>query len=185
MRQLALDMASRLRGDYGGFPGIRFGVEERGRGINGDGLHAPIPLDKRQIQIGVGEWHPFGKELQTMFEGEAEDGELSEGFKFFSLDDWGRRSDGEEWRSPQTPLPTGSLSEAVFATGEKAGLTRGEKNRKLDSIAEEKGRELAYALSQRMRSVEYPHAHPEVPIAKFMEAYKPAPSITTKAVPQE
>ncbi|GJE93560.1 hypothetical protein PsYK624_097190 [Phanerochaete sordida] len=155
MRQLALDIARRLRGDFGGFPGIRFSPSDRGRTLGGEGLEAPIPSDKRTVLIGVAGWDSRGEELREVTEQEIAELELDEGFNVFSLDQWGRRMDGVEWRRPQAPITTKALSRAL--DNELEGLSPRERKLKTLEITEREGRKIAFALSQKNRNVHYPH----------------------------
>ncbi|KAI0696956.1 hypothetical protein C8T65DRAFT_615026, partial [Cerioporus squamosus] len=56
MQALTRAVARRLMGAQGGFVGIRFKAEEKGRGMGGEGLADPIPREKRVVKVGVGEW---------------------------------------------------------------------------------------------------------------------------------
>ena len=154
MRQLVVDIGRRLRGDFGGFPGLRFGPSDRGRTIDGEGLEAPIPADKRVIHVGVGEWHRDGQSLREILKEEIGELDLGEGFNIFGLDERGKRSDGVEWSHPQAPVTTKKLSDMLGA--EYRNLAPHLRKKKLEEIAEEKGRQIAFALSQRNRRVDYP-----------------------------
>lgn len=102
MTSLSVQTAQLLAGARGGFIGIRFGTQDRGRGIGGEGFEAPLPKEKRTIKIGVGNWYPRAAEVKEAFSEDAKThvGEVGVGledigetFDIAGLDDHGRRID--------------------------------------------------------------------------------------------
>ncbi|KAK0444988.1 uncharacterized protein EV420DRAFT_1572846 [Desarmillaria tabescens] len=73
MEDLAVEMSQLLAGARGGLVGIRFSPEERGRGLNGEGLDAPIPWEKRVIGVGIGSWYERAEELKETYRIEGEE----------------------------------------------------------------------------------------------------------------
>jgi len=102
MENLTVQIAELLAGARGGFIGIRFGTKERGRGIRGQGLEAPIAKENRTIKIGVGNWYRHAAEVKEAFRedaithiGEVGVGldDIGETFEIIGLDDHGKRID--------------------------------------------------------------------------------------------
>lgn len=102
MQDLAVAMAQELSGARGGFVGIRFSPDERGRGVDGEGLDKALDWNKRVIGVGIGNWFSRAQELKEGFKMDADEAVVtpytSEGvqldsgpFKMYGLDDWGRR----------------------------------------------------------------------------------------------
>ncbi|PCH34707.1 hypothetical protein WOLCODRAFT_27403 [Wolfiporia cocos MD-104 SS10] len=104
MHQLAIDTACLLNGHRGGFIGIRFDRAQRGRGIGGEGLADPIPMEKRRVSVGVGEWYRRADEVKEQFAEAAEEKDVAETVEVFGLDDWGQRTDGKSWPPPPPPI---------------------------------------------------------------------------------
>ncbi|EKM51200.1 uncharacterized protein PHACADRAFT_263219 [Phanerochaete carnosa HHB-10118-sp] len=175
MRQVIVDIGRRLHGDFGGFPGIRFSPSDRGRTLEGEGLEAPIPLEKRLIHVGVGDWHRNGEQLREVLKEEVDELGLSDGFNIFGLDKWGKRSDGVEWARPQAPIASKALSKVIDV--DLAKLSPRERKLKLQEITEREGRKIAYALSQKSRKVSYPAGHEQASMDDFDEVIVP-PSAT-------
>ncbi|CAE6393127.1 unnamed protein product [Rhizoctonia solani] len=90
MRELTVEIARRLEGYYGGFIGIRFNKDDKGRAIRGERLEQPLPDPLRVIQVGLGGWYEIEKEME-LWRLEAMDGGVDIDIK--ALDDWGRRLD--------------------------------------------------------------------------------------------
>lgn len=155
MRSLALEIAKRLRGDFGGFPGIRFETGQRGRGINGEGLDAPIPFEKRVVQIGVGEWHKWGKSLQELIKDEVQENELEDGVRVFGIDEWGKRTDGVEWKQPNVKIAARNAFNQFMASPEMQNLTNREKEARLEAYLREHGRDVATQMTQASAGVTY------------------------------
>jgi hypothetical protein len=148
MQGLAVAMAQGLSGARGGFVGIRFSSEERGRGVDGEGLDKALDSDKRVIGVGIGNWFPRAQELKEGFKMDADEqivtpytsqGMQAEGgpFKMYGLDDWGRRicdETGKELAYPPKPgkSTTTTLEEV------QAELDAMEQD-KLDAHAEKEG----------------------------------------------
>ncbi|CCM02340.1 uncharacterized protein FIBRA_04433 [Fibroporia radiculosa] len=105
MHGLAMDMGRLLNGERGGFLGIRFSPEQRGRAIDGEGMSDPIQMDKRMIQVGVGEWYARVEEVKEQFSEGARDAEVAEAVRVFGLDEHGQRTDDGAWPSRPEPYP--------------------------------------------------------------------------------
>jgi hypothetical protein len=117
MQGLSLDVAQLLAGAKGGLLGARFGPEERGRGVDGEGFGELLQHDKRVIGVGIGNWFERATEVKEAFKADGVEmvGKMcgigkSEGepFKVYGLDDWGKRIDdetGEEIPYEQSKLP--------------------------------------------------------------------------------
>ncbi|KIM87737.1 hypothetical protein PILCRDRAFT_814444 [Piloderma croceum F 1598] len=123
MEELTVQIAQLLAGARGGFIGIRFGIQEKGRGIGGEGLEAPLPKEKRTIKVGVGKWYRRAEEVKEAFRedaitrvGEVGVGleDIGETFEISGLDDHGRRIDdktGEVIPWPKSkPLETSEFT---------------------------------------------------------------------------
>lgn len=108
MHGLSVQMAQLLTGARGGFIGIRFNINELGRGINGEGLEKPIDWDKRVLRIGVGNWYEYAETVKEEFRSSAEeevdkiyrtgaDGKEDDkgAFEVYGLDDHGKRISDE------------------------------------------------------------------------------------------
>lgn len=106
MQELCTNIAQILAGARGGPVGIRFAVDEPGRGIGGKELESPIPYEKRVLQIGVANWYDrasltksefkaLGKEqVADLYEFD-EEGRKKGPFVVYGLDEKGRRIDDE------------------------------------------------------------------------------------------
>ncbi|CAE6476793.1 unnamed protein product [Rhizoctonia solani] len=90
MRELTIEIARRLEGYYGGFIGIRFNKDDKGRAICGERLEQPLPDPLRVIQVGLGGWYELEKEME-LWKLEAMDGGVDIDIK--AMDDWGRKLD--------------------------------------------------------------------------------------------
>ncbi|KAF8835602.1 hypothetical protein BDN67DRAFT_975097 [Paxillus ammoniavirescens] len=113
MQGLSVDVAQLLAGARGGLLGARFGPEERGRGVDGEGFGEPVEYEKRVVGVGVGNWLGRAGEIKEAFRADGIErvGEvLGEGagegetFRVYGLDDWGKRIDdvtGEEMPYPE------------------------------------------------------------------------------------
>jgi hypothetical protein len=102
MESLAVQVAQRLAGAYGGFIGIRFSINDRGRAIGGEGLEAPLPKEQRTIKVAVGNWYRRANEVKEAFRQDAINQvgqvgvglpDIGETFEIAGLDDFGRRID--------------------------------------------------------------------------------------------
>jgi hypothetical protein len=102
MESLTVQIAQLLAGARGGFIGIRFNTQDRGRGIGGQGFEAPLPKENRTIKIGVGNWFRRAGEVKEAFREDAitQVGDVGVGledigdtFEVAGLDDFGRRID--------------------------------------------------------------------------------------------
>ncbi|CAE6447658.1 unnamed protein product [Rhizoctonia solani] len=90
MRELTIEIARRLEGYYGGFIGIRFDKNDRGRAIRGERLEQQLPDPLRVIRVGLGEWYALEKEME-LWKLEAMDAGVEIDVK--PMDDWGRKLD--------------------------------------------------------------------------------------------
>ena len=147
MQGLAVAMAQGLSGARGGFVGIRFSPDERGRGVDGEGLDKALDSDKRIIGVGIGNWFHRAQELKEGFKMDAEEQVVtpytSQGtqvdsgpFKLYGLDDWGRRISDETGKELAYPPPSNSTSttlEEVQAEVDAIGQD------KFHALAEKKG----------------------------------------------
>lgn len=148
MQSLAVSMAQLLSGARGGFVGIRFSPDERGRGVDGEGLDKALDADKRVIGVGIGNWFPRAQELKEGFKMDADEQittpytshgkQVDSGpFKVYGLDQWGRRicdETGNELAYPPRPeKPTVTTLEEVQAELDAR------KQDKLDTFAERDG----------------------------------------------
>lgn len=118
MEDLTVRMAELLSGARGGFIGIRFNTQDRGRGIGGEGLEKPLPKESRTIKIGVGNWYKRAEEVKEAFKLDAIErvgqigvglNDIGETFDVSGLDDHGRRVDDKTgeiipWREAK-PMP--------------------------------------------------------------------------------
>jgi hypothetical protein len=132
MEDLTVQIAQLLAGARGGFIGIRFGTQEKGRGIGGEGLEAPLSKDKRTIKVGVGNWYHRAEEVKEAFRedaitrvGEVGVGleDIGETFEISGLDDHGRRIDDKTgevipWRKSK-PLETAEFTKEYQLHGKK------------------------------------------------------------------
>ena len=109
MSQLAIDLAKVMAGERGGLIGARFSPEERGRGIDGENFNDHVPLDKRSVKIGVGEWYPFADEVKEAFKLDAQNAEVEDSVSIFGLDERGQRTDGVEWPKADSVAKIGAL----------------------------------------------------------------------------
>ncbi|CAE6393280.1 unnamed protein product [Rhizoctonia solani] len=89
MRELTIEIARRLEGYHGGFIGIRFGKDDRGRAIRGERLGEPLPDPLRVVRVGLG-WYELEKELE-LWRLEAMDAGVDIDVR--PMDDWGRKLD--------------------------------------------------------------------------------------------
>ncbi|KDQ57931.1 hypothetical protein JAAARDRAFT_78424 [Jaapia argillacea MUCL 33604] len=160
MQFLAVEMAKILHGQRGGMLGIRFNTEEPGRGIDGYGFEDPIPIEKRMIQIGLGNWYHLKDEVAEAFVEDSKD--TDGGLKVFSLDDFGNRTNevGEQvpWRENEQiqmhEIPQESPED------EFAGLPYNERRRRMkihkQELANRYAHEMALNMAQSHRSVVSP-----------------------------
>ncbi|CAE6536449.1 unnamed protein product [Rhizoctonia solani] len=110
MRELTIEIARRLEGYYGGFVGIRFGKDDRGRAIRGERLEQPLPDPLRVIRVGLGEWYELEQEME-LWKLEAMDAGVEIEVK--PMDEWGRRVD-----ESGVVLPGQEIAEGVELDGE-------------------------------------------------------------------
>lgn len=88
IRSLTIELARRLEGYQGGFIGIRFNHEDRGRCIRGERLREPLPDPLRVIRVGVANWYQFEREKE-LWEMAALDGGVD--IEIRAMDEWGRK----------------------------------------------------------------------------------------------
>lgn len=146
MQGLAVTMAQALSGARGGFVGIRFSPDERGRGVDGEGLHKALDSDKRVIGVGVGNWFNRAQQLKEGFKMDAEEQVItpytSQGtqadsgpFKVYGLDDWGKRICDETGKELAYPSKTESTTTLEELQVELDAIEQD----KFDALAEKKG----------------------------------------------
>lgn len=102
MRSLVLTICSRLSGENGGFVGIRFSTDTRGRGIDGEGLGDPIPRDQRLVKVMIGDWFYRAADEQELYRLGAEEHGGDEALEVSLMNDWGRELDAQ---GNELPLP--------------------------------------------------------------------------------
>ncbi|GJJ15627.1 hypothetical protein Clacol_009905 [Clathrus columnatus] len=95
MRSLTMDICSHLAGDKGGFVGIRFSTESRGRGIDGEGLADPIPRDKRLVKVMIGNWFYRAEDEVELYRLGAEEYGGSDAIEVTSMNEWGKELDAQ------------------------------------------------------------------------------------------
>ncbi|KAF8898307.1 hypothetical protein CPB85DRAFT_1327673 [Mucidula mucida] len=67
MQEVTVELAQVLAGARGGPIGIRFNMNQLGRGIDGENLAEPVPWEKRTIGVGVGNWYPRAEEVKESY----------------------------------------------------------------------------------------------------------------------
>ncbi|KAH7919671.1 hypothetical protein BV22DRAFT_1074942 [Leucogyrophana mollusca] len=125
MHSLSVTLAQALSGARGGLLGIRFNQDERGRGIEGEGLEQALAWKRRVIGVGVGNWYSRAAEVKEAFKTDGEEKvagvytSVTEAkdkgpFDVYGLDEWGKRlsETGEVLAYPAKPEIT-PLSEAL------------------------------------------------------------------------
>lgn len=157
MSELALDLAGSLQGQRGGLIGVRFDVDDKGRGIEGEGFDKPLPFDKRTVKVGVGEWYPFADELKEGFDIDAKEADTREGFEIFGLDEFGQRTDGVKW--PEVNDDLFKLKEKIKKEIEgeqgKQEWTAAQKAQRYEEYCQKYEKEFALAKVQKHPSVMY------------------------------
>ncbi|KIK82159.1 hypothetical protein PAXRUDRAFT_805345 [Paxillus rubicundulus Ve08.2h10] len=153
MQGLTMDVAQLLAGARGGLLGARFGAEERGRGVDGEGFGEPVEYRKRVVGVGVGNWLGRAEEVKEAFRTDGVERVWGEGvaFKAYGLDDWGKRIDdvsGEEIAYPEHEATR--VSTLKLAEDRMEGLE--ESKRKTPVLIAEAGE-----LVQRKSSLEEAH----------------------------
>jgi hypothetical protein len=186
MEDLTVQIAQLLAGARGGFIGIRFSTAEKGRGINGQGLEAPLATEKRTIKVGVGNWYQRVEEVKEAFRedainrvGEVGVGleDIGETFEIAGLDDHGTMIDDKTgevipWREAK-PFETAEFMEAFLDTKTEEAtqidenvdivevwrnenVIRRERKLKRQELARSYKYEIALQLAQKHRSVTAP-----------------------------
>lgn len=102
IRSLVLNICSRLSGEKGGFVGIRFSTDTRGRGIDGEGLADPIPRDKRLVKVMIGDWFYRASDEHELYRLGAEEYGGDEALDVSLMNEWGRELDAQ---GNEIPLP--------------------------------------------------------------------------------
>ncbi|ETW76418.1 hypothetical protein HETIRDRAFT_480544 [Heterobasidion irregulare TC 32-1] len=106
LHELSIEMARLLNGERGGFVGMRYCPSDKGRGVDGEGLAEPVPLDKRVMKVGVGEWYPRMQEIKELFNASAQAAGVN-AMETFALDEKCNPLDAEgnivPW--PKRPAP--------------------------------------------------------------------------------
>ncbi|KAK7679050.1 hypothetical protein QCA50_017994 [Cerrena zonata] len=166
MSQLTIDLAHIMSGQRGGLLGARFSPEERGRGVNGEKLNEKIPLEKRTVKIGVGEWYALSDEVKEAFKLDAQNYQVSEAVDVFGLDEHGQRTDGVEWPKAESPMRSIKGLDTTVKEEVMARLTEEQKEMVekmpwkikpfIDDYCRENKMEIAYERAERHRSVMYP-----------------------------
>lgn len=95
MRSLVLEICSRLSGDKGGFVGIRFSTDAKGRGIAGEGLADPIPRDKRLVKVMIGDWFYRCEDEIELYRLGAEEYGGNDALEVSLMNEWGRELDAQ------------------------------------------------------------------------------------------
>ncbi|CAE7069906.1 unnamed protein product [Rhizoctonia solani] len=134
MRELTIEIARRLEGYYGGFIGIRFNQDDRGRAIRGERLEQPLPDPLRVVRVGLGGWYELEKEME-LWKLEAEDAGVDIDIK--ALDDWGRKLGEEGAVLPGQDIKDVELGEQEFDVDEdlsedEEDMREGEEDADLD-----------------------------------------------------
>ncbi|KIJ56515.1 hypothetical protein M422DRAFT_238141 [Sphaerobolus stellatus SS14] len=97
MRQLVTDICKRLAGYQGGFIGIRFNVNDRGRTIGGEGLEAPLPPQYRIVDVRVAEWYSCAEEEMALYKAGVAEWGAEDALRVELMNEWGQTigSNGE------------------------------------------------------------------------------------------
>ncbi|OBZ73254.1 hypothetical protein A0H81_07011 [Grifola frondosa] len=157
---LTCEIARLLRGERGGIVGLRFSVEERGRAIHGEGLQMPVPVEKRIIKVGVGEWYPWAKEVQERFREDGKEHEYDNALEAFGVDEFGKRMDGVEWRQERPLTNSRSIEADALATipqEDREAMSDFEKKQVVYKYMMDHMGELANMGSDRHSAVVYPN----------------------------
>jgi len=154
---VTLEAARVLRGDRGGFVGIRFGPEDRGRGVGGEKLETPIPHEKRLITVGVGKWYKRADEVTRIINAEVGDAELGNAVETLALDDHGHRMDGVPWAQHSVKLEFFPSVEAIAMrydpSFDPSTLTTRKKRVRLSKIVNKHKEEMSMTYASLTRSV--------------------------------
>lgn len=111
MIQLTTDIAANLAGFRGGIPGLRFSSRDRGYGIQGERMAAPIPPSKRRVVVCVGDWYSRAEDVKECFRviGEQNIGRVGIGMGLgddeLPFDVYGMDESGLRQSLDGTPLP--------------------------------------------------------------------------------
>ncbi|KIJ13639.1 hypothetical protein PAXINDRAFT_181260 [Paxillus involutus ATCC 200175] len=153
MQGLSVDAAQLLAGARGGLLGARFGPEERGRGVDGEGFGEPVECEKRVVGVGVGNWLGRAGEVKEAFRADGVErvgGVWGEGetFRVYGLDDWGKRIDDVTGEEMAYPEPKATRVSTLKLAEERMGGLEESKRKTPVRIAE------AGELVQRKSSLE-------------------------------
>lgn len=155
MHRLTMSLAKALAGERGGLLGVRFNPDERPRGADGAGLEKPIEFEQRMIEVGVGDWYPLAQELKENFEWDAKEAGI-DAFKVYGLDERGLRTDGSSWPEQPAALRARTLKKQAASDQTWAELSKKEKARRMDALAEQNMEAAAKEAARKHRSVYYP-----------------------------
>lgn len=109
-RQLTLAAVARLAGHRGGFVGIRFGVHDKGRGVDGEALADPISPEKRIVRVQVADWYAHAAAECALYRDGSEEWGGTDALDVAFMNEWGRRLDAAGNEVPLTDAET-SLQE--------------------------------------------------------------------------
>jgi hypothetical protein len=119
MRSLSVEIMERLAGLKGGFIGLRFHPLDRGRGIDGEGLEDVLPLEKRRVDVAIGEWYNESASDLELWE---VDSARFRGSVFIRpMDDWGFVKDESGSIMPGQDLSSDDVGEVLDGEGEGEG----------------------------------------------------------------
>lgn len=114
MQEVTVELAQVLAGARGGPIGIRFNMNQLGRGIDGENLAEPVPWEKRTIGVGVGNWYPRAEEVKESYrlaQGEVQKYEATPEKDPFLIYDIDERGAPVSVAADELPWLTGELSE--------------------------------------------------------------------------
>ncbi|KAF8603335.1 hypothetical protein BDV93DRAFT_606909 [Ceratobasidium sp. AG-I] len=135
IRNLTIQLARRLEGYQGGFIGIRFSQEDRGRGIRGERLREPLPDPLRVIRVGVANWYKFERERE-LWELAAVDGEVDIDIR--PMDEWGRKLEASGEVMAGQEAVEGAIIESEEGESED-GAVEAEENEESDDENDDAG----------------------------------------------
>jgi len=109
MRELTVEICKRLAGYKGGFVGIRFNTQSRGRGINGEGLDAAIPPEHRVVHVRLAAWYPRAEEEVELFRDGVAQWGGEDALRVSYINDWGQTLDENNQPLPWSETQTKEL----------------------------------------------------------------------------
>jgi len=116
MRSLSVEIMERLAGLKGGFIGLRFHPLDRGRGIDGEGLEDILPLEKRRVDVAVGEW--YNESVSDLELWEVDSARFKESVFIRLMDDWGFVKDESGSIMPGQDRSSDDVGEVLDGDGE-------------------------------------------------------------------